>query len=241
VDAVDAVNAGRQRRVRRSRPATARIHADVSSDHGTIDVSRSTGIEATRIVIPRRHRHRVRGRRLSVRKKQRRLLSRPGGFGPRAARRRTVDGYVEMSGGTLLIDAGGDGFDSNGDATVTGGTIVVNGPTSNGNGALDVNGELLVSDAVLLAAGSAGMAETPSVGSAEAYVTSFNSIHRRGRLTIRRRTAAIATLSSQVFSRSSWAPTSCRAPAGPGRRDGERRGRAGCTWASIARIRQRHA
>ena len=45
---------------------------------------------------------------------------------------------------------------------------MVNGPTSNGDGALDVNGELLVSGGTLLAAGSAGMAETPSASSEQA-------------------------------------------------------------------------
>jgi hypothetical protein len=97
----------------------------------------------------------------------------PGGMGGEAA----IDGYyVEISGGTLVIDAGGDGFDSNGSATITGGTLVVNGPTNNGNGAIDVNGEFLVSNAVLLAAGSAGMAETPSTSSAQAYLSvQFNA------------------------------------------------------------------
>ncbi|MEE4275844.1 MAG: carbohydrate-binding domain-containing protein, partial [Thermoleophilia bacterium] len=76
--------------------------------------------------------------------------------------------YVEISGGTLVIDAGGDGLDSNGSATVTGGTIVVNGPLTNREGALDVNGDFLVSDAVLVAAGSIGMDETPSASSSQA-------------------------------------------------------------------------
>jgi hypothetical protein len=91
----------------------------------------------------------------------------PGGGGPGGET--AVEGYyVEMSGGTLVIDAGGDGFDSNGSATVTGGTIVVSGPTERMNGALDVNGEFLISNAILLAAGSVGMAETPSASSAQA-------------------------------------------------------------------------
>jgi hypothetical protein len=73
-----------------------------------------------------------------------------------------------MSGGTLVMTTGGDGFDSNGSATVTGGIIVINGPTANSNGAIDVNGEFLLSNAVLVAAGSIGMAETPDASSSQA-------------------------------------------------------------------------
>ena len=104
----------------------------------------------------------------------------PGGPGGEAA----IEGYfVEMSGGTLVIDAGGDGFDSNGSATVTGGTIVINGPTSDGNGAIDVNGDFLVSDAVIVAAGSLGMAETPSASSAQATLhVIFDSLVTAGTL-----------------------------------------------------------
>jgi hypothetical protein len=108
----------------------------------------------------------------------------PGGGGGGPMNETPTEGYyVEMSGGTLVIDAGGDGFDSNGSATVTGGTIVINGPLSNGNGAIDVNGEFLVSDAILLAAGSSGMVETPSATSAQAtLLLQFSSLVEAGTL-----------------------------------------------------------
>jgi len=61
----------------------------------------------------------------------------PGGGAGGAA----IDGHVTVSGGTLTLHASGDGFDSNGDATITGGTVIVDGPTSSGNGALDVHVE----------------------------------------------------------------------------------------------------
>jgi hypothetical protein len=123
----------------------------------------------------------------------------PGGFGGPGGRagEAAVDGYyVEISGGTLVIDAGGDGFDSNGSATVTGGTIVVNGPTTNGNGAIDVNGEFLLSDATLIAVGSIGMAETPSATSAQPYLdVQFNAGQAAGTVVTIRATdgTAIAT------------------------------------------------
>ena len=57
----------------------------------------------------------------------------------------TVGDYtVDVTGGTLTINSQGDGLDSNGNATISGGTVVVNGPSNDGNGALDVNGELAV-------------------------------------------------------------------------------------------------
>ena len=45
-----------------------------------------------------------------------------------------------VNGGTLEVWASGDGLDSNGSATITGGDITVYGPTTDGNGSLYVNG-----------------------------------------------------------------------------------------------------
>ena len=81
------------------------------------------------------------------------------------------DYTLKVTGGTLVIDADGDGFDSNGTAEITGGTLVVNGPETGGNGALDVNGSFTVSGGVLLAAGSAGMAVAPDEESEQGWVS----------------------------------------------------------------------
>lgn len=70
------------------------------------------------------------------------------------------DALIEISGGYLVVDASGDGLDSNGMLAMTGGTAIVYGPTNDGNGALDYNGDFEVSgDAILLAVGSSGMAQ----------------------------------------------------------------------------------
>ena len=62
-------------------------------------------------------------------------------------------------------------------AAISGGTVVVNGPESNGNGALDVNGELAVSGGTVAAAGSAGMAVAPGTSSTQSGVqVTFASI-----------------------------------------------------------------
>jgi hypothetical protein len=75
-----------------------------------------------------------------------------------------------VNGGTLEVWASGDGLDSNGSATITGGDITVYGPTTDGNGALDVNGAFDVSGGTLLATGSAGMMVAPSTDSDQAWI-----------------------------------------------------------------------
>ncbi len=90
----------------------------------------------------------------------------PGGGGDSAV----GDYHLTISGGTLLIDAGGDGLDSNGTVDMTGGSVVVQGPTNNGNGAIDVNGTFTISGGTLVAVGSAGMAEKPDDTSTQGVV-----------------------------------------------------------------------
>jgi hypothetical protein len=78
---------------------------------------------------------------------------------------------LTIAGGDVSIDAQGDGFDSNGSAVVSGGTLTVFGPTENGNGALDVNGTLTVSGGTLLAVGSSGMAVSPGSDSPQGWIS----------------------------------------------------------------------
>lgn len=95
----------------------------------------------------------------------------PGGGGGGGGGMEAGDYSLTVSGGTLVIDSDGDGFDSNGTAEMTGGTLVVNGPETGGNGALDVNGSFTVSGGVLMAAGSAGMAVAPDAESEQGWVS----------------------------------------------------------------------
>ena len=75
--------------------------------------------------------------------------------------------YFEINGGTIVVDAGGDGLDSNGSGTLNGGVVLVNGPTEDRNGALDVNGTLTINGGFLVAVGSAGMAQSPGTASTQ--------------------------------------------------------------------------
>lgn len=66
---------------------------------------------------------------------------------------------VTINGGELTIQAGGDGVDSNGDLTVTGGETYVFGPVSDGDGSLDFAGTGTITGGVVMCAGSSGMAQ----------------------------------------------------------------------------------
>lgn len=68
---------------------------------------------------------------------------------------------LNISGGMVYVNASGDGLDSNGDMTISGGAVLVSGPTNDGNGALDGNSSINVTGGILAAAGSSGMAEYP--------------------------------------------------------------------------------
>ena len=67
---------------------------------------------------------------------------------------------ITISGGTLTVNAGGDGIDSNGTLTISGGTTIVYGPTDNANAALDFNGAAVITGGTLMASGSSGMLES---------------------------------------------------------------------------------
>lgn len=75
---------------------------------------------------------------------------------------------IVINGGTLTVDAEGDGLDSNGNIQMAGGIVTVNGPTSNGDGAIDYDGTFEMSGGILIAAGSSGMAMNVSNSSSQA-------------------------------------------------------------------------
>lgn len=72
--------------------------------------------------------------------------------------------YIRISGGTIVVDADGDGLDSNGSLYIDGGSVTVYGPTNDGNGALDIGdgGDAVaeITGGTVQIAGSSGMAVT---------------------------------------------------------------------------------
>lgn len=90
-----------------------------------------------------------------------------GGPGPGDMEEATDYNLIQISGGMLTVNAGGDGLDSNGDLTVTGGEIYIDGPVQGGDGALDCSGTATISGGTVIAAGSSGMAENFSSSSTQ--------------------------------------------------------------------------
>lgn len=71
------------------------------------------------------------------------------------------DFNIHIYGGDITVNAGGDGLDSNGSIYMYGGNVKVF-QTGMGDGALDYETDCKVTGGTLLAAGSAGMAATPT-------------------------------------------------------------------------------
>lgn len=77
------------------------------------------------------------------------------------------DVYILISGGTIYINASGDGVDSNGNLSISGGQTYVSGSSNSGNGALDYNGEAIISGGVFAASSVSGMAQNFSPSSTQ--------------------------------------------------------------------------
>lgn len=83
-----------------------------------------------------------------------------GGTARRGFMQSSGNNELIISGGHIVIDAAGDGLDSNGNLTVTGGEVFVYGPEDNGNGALDYDGTGTVTGGTVIALGASGMAQS---------------------------------------------------------------------------------
>lgn len=81
----------------------------------------------------------------------------PGGPGMGAGMDADYDAYILITGGTININADGDGIDSNGYLGIAGGNVYVLGPSNNGNGALDYGIYATVTGGEMVAVGGSGM------------------------------------------------------------------------------------
>ncbi|WP_315339860.1 carbohydrate-binding domain-containing protein [Rothia mucilaginosa] len=97
-----------------------------------------------------------------------------GGMGGGGGTFEVVDATINITGGTVTVNANGDGIDSNGTATLSGGTVIVNGPFTGGNASLDTNGDLLLNGTTVAAGNSGDMFEAPSTSSTSGYVKISN-------------------------------------------------------------------
>lgn len=90
---------------------------------------------------------------------------------------------LQINGGYIYTDALGDGLDANGSFEMTNGTVIVNGSTNGGNGALDYDGTLNISGGLLIASGSSGMVQGPSEGTKQySVVMNFSNVQEAGTL-----------------------------------------------------------
>lgn len=75
---------------------------------------------------------------------------------------------VSISGGYVTVNASGDGIDSNGSVTISGGVVLVSGPTNSGNGAFDYDSTAEITGGTAILCGSSGMAQGFSDSSSQA-------------------------------------------------------------------------
>ena len=79
--------------------------------------------------------------------------------------------HIIISGGKITVDAGGDGIDSNGSILISGGEVVVHGPTTGGDAGLDADRGIVVTGGTLFVTSTLGMVETPSSNSTQCVVS----------------------------------------------------------------------
>lgn len=83
--------------------------------------------------------------------------------------------FLYMRGGSVYVNSQGDGVDVNGSVVMTGGVILVNGPATLNNGAVDYDGFFKISGGFVLATGSSGMRQIPGASSTQNSVLCYLS------------------------------------------------------------------
>jgi len=81
----------------------------------------------------------------------------PGGMGGMPG---SGDGSIVISGGTLYVQASGDGIDANGTLEITGGSTTICGPTQGDTATLDYDVSATISGGTFVGTGGSGMAQS---------------------------------------------------------------------------------
>lgn len=83
-----------------------------------------------------------------------------GGMGGRGGMSSSSNGSILISGGSLYVQASGDGLDANGSLEISGGYTVVCGPNSGDTATLDYDISGTITGGVFIGTGASGMAQT---------------------------------------------------------------------------------
>lgn len=76
--------------------------------------------------------------------------------------------WLHIHGGYIVVNATADGIDTNGHMDMSGGVIIINGPTNNMNAAIDYgSGTFKITGGTIIAVGSSGMAQGPTAASTQ--------------------------------------------------------------------------
>ena len=103
---------------------------------------------------------------------------RPGGGGAGGGGFAVENATVDIRGGEITLNAGGDGIDSNGTIVISGGTTIASGANRAGDGALDSNGSLTVTGGTVAAiGGSSRMLRTPDEASPQQWFSQDAAIN----------------------------------------------------------------
>lgn len=109
-----------------------------------------------------------------------------------------IDCILSINGGDIYINASGDGADSNGYLYFSGGTTVIDGPTNNGNGALDAGVDIVQTGGTVIAIGASGMAEAISSSSSIYNVSIYLTSTEPASTKIKIKDSAGETIASHV-------------------------------------------
>ena len=80
---------------------------------------------------------------------------------------------IYINGGRLYVNSSGDGIDSNGALYINGGVVIVDGPINSGNGALDAETGVVYNGGSVIAVGASGMAVAPGNASEKYSISVF--------------------------------------------------------------------
>ena len=91
---------------------------------------------------------------------------------------------LNISGGVIYFNAGGDGIDSNHSVVMSGGVVLAQGPSNGGNGVIDYDRSFTFSGGLLLVTGANGMNQKPSAAGGNTVIVKNISTNTNSYITL---------------------------------------------------------